>query len=432
MKFKAASTPPAPPAKLWYWVQNVARAAIELPLADQVRPTHSASYVLRFHVQQGLPESHGLDRHKVRWQAANPTPSGSFSPLLAGLPNTRRNCFTSSTSFKLRARESGYSRRASAATARIWLRRLGDQVGPAWHPKSLRRREVWLRYCRGRVTQRHLRGTLCVSDSFGSVLKSLMEIFEHIQTECKYKGISQSIMDTAIFFKKKVSEATHTKGKRQGKTIIMRCVNRKSIKAAPCTFPAVQSDFQRKFECVVLFSERSSILLSSCKRSCPWNSLRISLPLCRGGKTAPSQWCRQGYRGVVPDRSFDAAALATLAECKGAFLCCQTPGFWPSPPCYQTLVVVVGHSLPQSLPLVLPKRTLCASAQSPRLHESISCNRGLTWHHSLLFVDEPSRWLFHPLDRRCGRVWDFQPDALQEWQLPRPHSEKWGTTLLPQ
>lgn len=71
--------------------------------------------------------------------------------------------------------------------------------------------------------------------------RSLMDVFDKMQTHCKLNGISQTIIDTAKIFYKNISEATHTKGKRIGKTIIMRCVNRKSIIAA-CLFHACKCE----------------------------------------------------------------------------------------------------------------------------------------------------------------------------------------------
>jgi transcription initiation factor TFIIIB Brf1 subunit/transcription initiation factor TFIIB len=67
--------------------------------------------------------------------------------------------------------------------------------------------------------------------------KSLMEVLERIQGKCKKYNITQTIIDTAKILYKKVSECKHTKGKRKGKNMIMRCVNRRSMIAA-CVFHA--------------------------------------------------------------------------------------------------------------------------------------------------------------------------------------------------
>lgn len=67
--------------------------------------------------------------------------------------------------------------------------------------------------------------------------KSLMDVLETIQTKCKKYGITQSIIDSAQILYKKVSESVHSKGKRKGKSIIMRCINRRSMIAA-CLFHA--------------------------------------------------------------------------------------------------------------------------------------------------------------------------------------------------
>jgi transcription initiation factor TFIIB len=67
--------------------------------------------------------------------------------------------------------------------------------------------------------------------------KSLMDVLETIQSKCKKYNITQSIIDSAKILYKKVSESVHTKGKRKGKNIIMRCINRRSMIAA-CLFHA--------------------------------------------------------------------------------------------------------------------------------------------------------------------------------------------------
>ncbi len=67
--------------------------------------------------------------------------------------------------------------------------------------------------------------------------KSLMDVLERIQTKCKKYNITQSIIDTSKILYKKVSECKHKKGKRKGKNMIMRCINRRSMIAA-CVFNA--------------------------------------------------------------------------------------------------------------------------------------------------------------------------------------------------
>ena len=67
--------------------------------------------------------------------------------------------------------------------------------------------------------------------------KSLMDVLERIQDKCKKYNITQTIIDTAKILYKKVSECKHTKGKRKGKSMIMRCINRRSMIAA-CVFHA--------------------------------------------------------------------------------------------------------------------------------------------------------------------------------------------------
>jgi transcription initiation factor TFIIB len=75
--------------------------------------------------------------------------------------------------------------------------------------------------------------------------KSLMDVLETIQTKCKKYGITQSIIDSAKILYKKVSESVHSKGKRKGKSIIMRCINRRSMIAA-CLFHACKLQKETK------------------------------------------------------------------------------------------------------------------------------------------------------------------------------------------
>jgi transcription initiation factor TFIIIB Brf1 subunit/transcription initiation factor TFIIB len=67
--------------------------------------------------------------------------------------------------------------------------------------------------------------------------KSLLEVLERIQLKCKKYGITQSIIDSAKILYKKVSDSKHIRGKRKGKNMIMRCINRRSMIAA-CVFYA--------------------------------------------------------------------------------------------------------------------------------------------------------------------------------------------------
>ena len=67
--------------------------------------------------------------------------------------------------------------------------------------------------------------------------KSLMDVLETIQSKCKKYNITQSIIDNAKILYKKVSDSVHSSGKRKGKSIIMRCINRRSMIAA-CLFNA--------------------------------------------------------------------------------------------------------------------------------------------------------------------------------------------------
>ena len=67
--------------------------------------------------------------------------------------------------------------------------------------------------------------------------KSLLEVLERIQEKCKKYNITQIIIDSAKVLYKKISDCKHTKGKRKGKNMIMRCINRRSMIAA-CVFYA--------------------------------------------------------------------------------------------------------------------------------------------------------------------------------------------------
>ena len=67
--------------------------------------------------------------------------------------------------------------------------------------------------------------------------KSLMCVLDKIQQKCKKYNITQTIIDSAKNLYKQISETVHTKGKRKGKNIIMRCINRRSMIAA-CLFYA--------------------------------------------------------------------------------------------------------------------------------------------------------------------------------------------------
>lgn len=67
--------------------------------------------------------------------------------------------------------------------------------------------------------------------------KSLLEVLERIQCKCKKYGVTQTIIDSAKILYKKVSDCKHIRGKRKGKNMIMRCINRRSMIAA-CVFYA--------------------------------------------------------------------------------------------------------------------------------------------------------------------------------------------------
>ena len=56
--------------------------------------------------------------------------------------------------------------------------------------------------------------------------KSLLTVLERIQSKCKKYGITQIIINSAKVLYKKVSDSKHVRGKRNGKNMIMRFINR--------------------------------------------------------------------------------------------------------------------------------------------------------------------------------------------------------------
>lgn len=67
--------------------------------------------------------------------------------------------------------------------------------------------------------------------------KELLSTIKNIESKCKKYAIRQPIIDTAKTLYKKIRDYKHTKGKRKGKNMIMRCINRRSMIAA-CVFIA--------------------------------------------------------------------------------------------------------------------------------------------------------------------------------------------------
>ena len=67
--------------------------------------------------------------------------------------------------------------------------------------------------------------------------KELMSTIKSIEEKCLKYGIKQNIIDTAKTLYKKIRDYKHTDGKRKGKNMIMRCINRRSMIAA-CVFYA--------------------------------------------------------------------------------------------------------------------------------------------------------------------------------------------------
>jgi transcription initiation factor TFIIIB Brf1 subunit/transcription initiation factor TFIIB len=99
--------------------------------------------------------------------------------------------------------------------------------------------------------------------------KSLMEVLETIQSKCKKYGITQSIIDSAKILYKKVSESVHLKGKRKGKNIIMRCINRRSMIAA-CLFHAckLQKETRSPKEIADIYDLEIKHVNRGCRKFC--------------------------------------------------------------------------------------------------------------------------------------------------------------------
>jgi transcription initiation factor TFIIIB Brf1 subunit/transcription initiation factor TFIIB len=99
--------------------------------------------------------------------------------------------------------------------------------------------------------------------------KSLMDVLETIQTKCKKYGITQTIIDSAKILYKKVSESVHNKGKRKGKSIIMRCINRRSMIAA-CLFHAckLQKETRSPKEIADIYDLEIKHVNRGCRKFC--------------------------------------------------------------------------------------------------------------------------------------------------------------------
>lgn len=99
--------------------------------------------------------------------------------------------------------------------------------------------------------------------------KSLMDVLETIQSKCKKYGITQTIIDSAKILYKKVSESVHAKGKRKGKNIIMRCINRRSMIAA-CLFHAckLQKETRSPKEIADIYDLEIKHVNRGCRKFC--------------------------------------------------------------------------------------------------------------------------------------------------------------------
>jgi transcription initiation factor TFIIB len=99
--------------------------------------------------------------------------------------------------------------------------------------------------------------------------KSLMEVLDRIQQKCKKYNITQTIIDSAKILYKRVSESVHSKGKRKGKSIIMRCINRRSMIAA-CLFYAckLQNETRSPKEIADIYELEIKSVNRGCRNFC--------------------------------------------------------------------------------------------------------------------------------------------------------------------
>jgi len=100
--------------------------------------------------------------------------------------------------------------------------------------------------------------------------KSLMEVcLDKIQRKCELYKITPKIIECAKILYKKVSEINHTKGKRKGKNIIMRCINRRSMIAA-CLFHAckIQNETRTTREIADIYDLEIKHVNSGCRKFC--------------------------------------------------------------------------------------------------------------------------------------------------------------------
>ena len=99
--------------------------------------------------------------------------------------------------------------------------------------------------------------------------KSLMDVLDTIQIKCKKYNITQSIIDSAKILYKKVSDSVHYKGKRKGKNIIMRCINRRSMIAA-CLFHAckLQKETRSPKEIADIYDLEIKHVNRGCRKFC--------------------------------------------------------------------------------------------------------------------------------------------------------------------
>jgi transcription initiation factor TFIIIB Brf1 subunit/transcription initiation factor TFIIB len=99
--------------------------------------------------------------------------------------------------------------------------------------------------------------------------KSLMVMIENIQSKLKNARFTQPIIDCAKILYKKVSESVHLKGKRKGKNIIMRCINRRSMIAA-CLFHAckLQKETRSPKEIADIYDLEIKHVNRGCRKFC--------------------------------------------------------------------------------------------------------------------------------------------------------------------
>ena len=73
--------------------------------------------------------------------------------------------------------------------------------------------------------------------------RSMLDVIQNIESKCKKFGITKAVIDNAKIFYKKITDIKHNNGNNEGKNIIIRGMNRKSIIAACVYYGADKQGF---------------------------------------------------------------------------------------------------------------------------------------------------------------------------------------------